>query len=163
MNRLWVKVLLGVSLVLNVFVVGAVAGVLVIRQQVLARAGAGDPLMNAADALPPNQREAFRALIGPTLLSLRPGLRDARIARHDAMVRFRVQPFDRVAASADFARARADDAAARGRVEETLLDFAAKLPPDQRAVFARGLTRAAVARWIASHPGRAPPPAGRTD
>ncbi len=158
MNRLWVKILLGVSLVLNLFVIGAVAGVLVIGRQALARAGGGDPLMNAADALAPEQRAAFRAMIGPMLRSLRPDLRDARIARRDAMARFQVQPFDRAAASADFARARADDAAARGRVEEALLDFAAKLPPDQRAAFAKGLTRAAVARWIASHPGRAPPP-----
>lgn len=155
MNRLWVKILLGVSLVLNLFVIGAVAGVLIIRQQALARAG--DPLMSAADALTPDRREAFRAMIGPTLLSLRPQLRDARMARHDAVARFQAQPFDRAAASADFARARADDAAARGQVEDALLDFAAKLPPDQRAAFAKGLTRSAVARWIASHPGRAPP------
>jgi len=104
MNRLWVKILLGVSLILNVFVIGAVAGVLIIRQQALARAGSGDPLMNAADALPPVQRDAFRAMMGPTLRSLRPGLRDARIARRDAMSRFQVQPFDRASASADFAR-----------------------------------------------------------
>jgi len=157
MNRIWVKILLGVSLVLNLFVIGAVAGVLIIRQQALARGGGGDPLMSAADALPPEQRGAFRAMIGPMLGSLRPDLRDARRARHDAMARFQVQPFDRAAASADFARARADDAAARGRVEEALLDFAAKLPPDRRAAFAKGLTRSAVARWIASHPGRTPP------
>ena len=157
MNRLWVKILLGVSLVLNLFVVGAVAGVLIIRQQALVRAGAGDPLMSAADALTPDQRAAFQAMIGPTLQSLRPGLRDARMSRHDAMLRLQTQPFDRAAASADFARARADDAAARGRVEEAILDFAARLPPDQRAAFAKGLSRAALARWIANHPGRAPP------
>jgi len=157
MNRLWVKILLGVSLILNVFVIGAVAGVLIIRQQALARASGDDPLMNAADALSSGQRDAYRTMIGPMLQSLRPQLRDARIARRDAMVRFQIQPFDRAAASADFALARADDAAARARLEEALLDFAAKLPSDQRAAFAKGLSRAAWARWIAAHPGRAPP------
>lgn len=157
MNQLWVKILLGVSLVLNLFLVGALVGVLVISLRAMASADGRDPLMSAADALTPDRREAFRAMIGPTLLSLRPQLRDARMARHDAVAHFQAQPFNRAAASADFARARADDATARGRVEEALLDFAAKLPPDQRAAFARGLTRAAVARWIASHPGRAPP------
>ena len=52
--------------------------------------------------------------------------------------------------SADLARGRMDDQNARAAVEEAILDFAAKLPPDQRAAFGKGLIRAGRARWIAS-------------
>ena len=157
MTGRWIKILLAVSLTLNLFAAGAVAGVLIIRQQTLARAGGGDPLMSAANALAPAQRDAFRAMMGVKLQTLRPSLRDARLARRAAMTLIQTQPFDRAAASADLARARTDEATARGEVEEAILDFAASLQPDQRVAFAKGLTRAAVARWIANHPGRAPP------
>ena len=161
MSARWGKVLLAVSLVLNLFVIGAIVGVLVLRQQALARAGSGDPVMRAADALPPAQRDAFRAMIGARIQALRPGLRDARLVRRDAMARLQAEPFDRAAASADLARGRMDDQNARAAVEEAILDFAAKLPPDQRAAFGKGLIRAGRARWIASHPGFRPASASR--
>jgi uncharacterized membrane protein len=153
MSGRWGKVLLAVSLVLNLFVIGAVAGVLIMRQQLLARAASSDPVMRAADALPSPQREAFRAMIGVQIQALRPGLRDARLARRNAMARLQTEPFDRAGAGADLARARMDDQNARAAVEEAILNFAAQLPPDQRAAFGKGLVRAGRARWIASHPG----------
>ena len=153
------KILLGVSLALNLFVIGAVAGVLLLRQQSLTRVERGDPVLSAADALPPARRDAYRAMMTTTLKSLAPTLRDARLVRRDAMARIRTEPFDRAAVSADLARGRADDAAARGQVEEAILNFAATLPPDQRAIFGKGLVRAALARWVASHPGHRPGPA----
>jgi uncharacterized membrane protein len=106
--------------------------------------------------LPPAQRDAFRTMIGARIQTLRPGLRDARLARRDAMARLQAAPFDRAAASADLARGRTDDQNARAAVEEAILDFAAKLPPDQRAAFGKGLIRAGRARWIANHPGFRP-------
>jgi uncharacterized membrane protein len=154
----WTPIALAVSLALNLFVVGAIAGVLILRQQALVHAAERDPILQAADALPAATREAFRTRMVQTLASLGPGLRDARLSRRRAMARFSGQPFDRAEASADLARARSDDAAARGAVEEVMLDFAATLPPDQRAAFAKGLERAAVRRWMASHPGRTLPP-----
>jgi uncharacterized membrane protein len=159
-SRRWVNILLAISLVVNLFIVGAVVGVLVVRQQVLSQTS-GDPLVDAANALPPAERAVFRATISARIESLRPQLRDARLARREAMSRFQTEPFDRTAASADLARARTDDQAVRGQIEEVILDFAAKLPPNQRADFAKGLSRAALARWIAAHPGRKPPPAAQ--
>jgi uncharacterized membrane protein len=159
MSGRWVKLLLAVSLALNLFIFGAAAAVFVLRQQVLAHAVARDPLVSAADALPAAQRDAFRAMIGARLQALRPGLRDAGLMRREAMIQLASEPFDRAVISADLARGRMDDQAARAQVEEAILDFAAKLPPDQRAVFAKGLIRAGRARWIASHPGRTPHPA----
>jgi uncharacterized membrane protein len=161
MNGRWLKVLLGVSLVMNLFVIGAIAGVLLLRHQAVARAEKADPVLSAADALPVAQRDAFRAMMSAKLATLGPGLRDARLVRHDAMLRIRAEPFDRAAASADLARGRADDAAARAAVEDTILDFASALPADQRALFSRGLVRAAMVRWAASHPGHRPPSEGR--
>ncbi len=157
MGRFW-KVLLGVSLVLNLFMIGAVAGVLILRHQAQTRRG-GDPVFSAADGLPPAQRDAFRAMVAARLAAIRPNLHDARLARRDAMMRIAAVPFDRAAAGADLARGRADDAAARGQLEDGILDFAGALPPDQRAVLVKGLEHAALVRWIGSHPGARP--AGR--
>jgi uncharacterized membrane protein len=155
-GRGW-KILLGASLVLNLFVVGAIAGVLILRQQTLAQAGSGDPVMNAADALPTAQREAFRTMISARLQVLRAPLHDARIARRTAMARLGAAPFDRAAAGADLARGRQDDANARGLLEDGILDFAATLPPDQRAALAKGLGHAALVRWMSAHHGEKPP------
>ena len=156
MSRRWVNTLLAVSLVVNLFVAGAVVGVLVVRQQVLSHAS-GDPLMDAANTLPAAERDAFRTMISTRIEALRPQLRDARLARREAMSRFQAQPFDRAATGAALARARADDLATRGQIEDVIVDFAAKLPPNERAGFAKGLSRAALARWLANHPGRKPP------
>ena len=157
MNRTWVKILLAVSLVVNLFVVGAVAGVLVIRSRAQAQ-GDGDPLLHAADALPAGRRVAYRPMLAATIGALRPDRRDARMARRQAITRFQAEPFDRAAVTRRLRAGPGRRRLRRGpKVEEAILDFAAKLPPDQRAAFARGLTRAAVARWVASHPGRTPP------
>ena len=154
------RVLLGVSLVLNLFVIGAIAGVFILRQQLVARGVEADPVMHAADALPPARRDAYRAMMRTMLEGIRPGLRDARQVRHQAMLAIRAEPFDRALASANLARARADDAAARAEVEGAILTFAQTLPRDQRAVFVRGLGRSALTRWLASHPGQRPPTPG---
>jgi uncharacterized membrane protein len=154
------RILLGVSLALNLFMIGAIAGVFILRQQIVARGVEADPVMHAADALPPARRDAYRALMRTTLEALRPGLRDARQVRRHAMAIMRAEPFDRAAANVDLAHARADDAAARGEVEEAILNFAQGLPQEQRAMFVRGLERSALTRWLATHPGRRPPGAG---
>lgn len=154
---LWTRILLGVSLTLNLFVIGAIIGVLILREQNLAGSAGHDPVMGAADGLTPAHRDAYRAMMVQTLVSVRPTLRDARIARRQAMMQIVAEPFDRAAADASLARAREDDAAARGRVEDAVLDFAVTLPPQERSVLVRGLARAALARWLAAHPGRRPP------
>jgi uncharacterized membrane protein len=153
MSGRWMKVLLAASLVLNLFFVGAVGGVMVIRHGAMVRAAAGDPLLTAADSLAPAQHNAFRAMIAGQLAAIRPQLRDARQARRQAVAQIEADPFDRAAAGANLARARADDAAARGQIEEAILSFAAQLPPTERLAFANGLRRAALARWLANHPG----------
>jgi uncharacterized membrane protein len=157
MNGRWVRFLLAASLVLNLFFVSAVGGVMIIRHRVIARAGGADPLLGAADSLTPAQHDAFRAMISGQLASIGPGLRDARQARRQAMAQIAADPFDRASASANLARARADDAAIRGRIEEAILGFAATLSPPERAAFAAGLRRSAVVRWLANHPGAKPP------
>jgi uncharacterized membrane protein len=152
----WTRVLLGVSLTLNLFVAGAVAGVLILRHRVLETAVDRDPVMAAADALAPAHRDAYRAMMRQTLLSVRPALRDARVARHAAMGQIAAEPIDRAGASGNLGRARADDAAARSQVEEAILEFAGRLPPAERAAYVQGLSRAALRRWLAAHPGGRP-------
>jgi hypothetical protein len=48
-------------------------------------------------------------------------------------------------------RARADDAQVRAKLENTMLDFAAKLDAQNRAVLAEGLGHGPVMHWLGRH------------
>jgi len=152
-RTLWIA--LGLSLAVNVFVVGAAAGLIFGR--VLAPApGPGqrpNPMMAASDKLDPPDREAFRSLMqdeaqrdGPTLL-------DARMARRQAIALLRAPDFDRAAAGAALDRARADDLQVRQKLENTMLDFAAKLDVQGRTNLADGLGHGLGMRWFGRHHG----------
>lgn len=153
-----------VSLVVNVFVIGAVAGVLLTH-------GAPpwakspprpNPLMAAAANLDPADRDALRALMIDEVQRQAPTRIDAMMARRQAVALMRAPTFDRAAAGAALDRARADDMAVRQKLENTLLDFAAKLDARSRIALSDGMTRGAARRWMAAHPGgNEQPAAGR--
>ncbi len=63
----------------------------------------------------------------------------------------RAPTFDRAAAGAALDRARADDMQARQKLENTMLDFAAKLDAPNRAVLSEGLGHGPVMRWMQAH------------
>jgi len=155
-------ILLGLSLVLNVFVVGAFVGVFFGQATGLARPGAPrpNPIMAAADRLNPVDRDSFRALMQDEVQREGPTALDARLARRQAGDLLRAPTFDRAAAAAALDRARSDDAQVRQAIENAMLDFAAKLDQRDRSTLADGLGRGS--RWLARHAGAAsgaPPPA----
>ena len=78
--------LLGLSLVVNVFVVGAFVGVFLGRIVNAPPPGAQRPnaLMSAAGRLDPNDRDAFRALMQDVVQRDGPTQLDAREARRQA-------------------------------------------------------------------------------
>jgi len=137
-----IRTLLAVSLLCNVFAVGAIAGGLVMlshpalwhRARIAPR-----PMIAAGAALPPPDRRSFRRAIQATLAANRGLLRAARDNRGLA-ARLFVQPhFDEAAVAAALGRARDADLLVRERLEQAALDVAAALPPDERALLARGL------------------------
>ncbi|HLK26631.1 MAG TPA: periplasmic heavy metal sensor [Caulobacteraceae bacterium] len=153
-------ILLGLSLVLNVFVIGAFVGVF-FGQNLGPRAAArANPLMAAADRLNPVERDTFRALMQDEVQREGPTALDARMQRRRAGELMRAPVFDRAGAQAALDRARADDMAVRAAIEGALLDFAAKLDQQDRTTLAQGLGRSP--RWFAGRggaPGPGQPPA----
>jgi uncharacterized membrane protein len=142
-------ILLGLSLVLNVFVVGAFVGVFFVHGFGVSPMGAqrANPLMDAASRLGPADRDAFRALMQDEVQREGPTALDARLARRQAAELMRQPTFDRAAAAAALDRARADDDQVRRAVESAMLDFAARLNQIDRTTLADGLGRAP--RWLA--------------
>jgi uncharacterized membrane protein len=153
------KIALTVSLVVNVFTVGALGGLIYMRSLPQPARPGANPLVRAADNLSQADRDAFKVMLRQHVVQDRPTIRDSRQAHRRAMDLIGAEPFDRAAVSAVLAQARADDFAVRTHLEEGVLDYAAKLSPADRAAFADGFRKAAIARWMANHPGAKAPPA----
>ncbi len=145
MSRKTLLIALFGSLALNLFLVGAVAGGLVVGQKVRAERPhmaqrPNPPLWRAGDALPPDQAQAYRRALRDQSPEVREAMRAARTARMEAWRSIGQEPFDPAAAKRRLADIRAQEADARGQIENDTIDFAAGLSPEERKVLARGLT-----------------------
>jgi uncharacterized membrane protein len=94
-----------------------------------------------AARLDPADRDALNQLLADQLQANGPVLLDARQARREARRLMLTQPFDATATSTALARARADDLQVRGRLEDAVVAFAARLTPQQRALLSSGIMR----------------------
>ena len=151
------KVALAASLVVNVFALGALGGLAYARLR--PGPARGSVMTQAAAALGPAEQVAFRRMLRDRLVQDRPLIRDSRQARRRAMDQLAAPAFDPAAVAASLAQARSDDTAVRAHVEEGVARFAAGLSPAERAAFADGFRKAALAKWIANHPGKTAPAA----
>lgn len=145
MSRKSLLIVLFISLALNLFLAGAVAGGLVVGQKVRGeRPPMGQrpvqPLWRAGDSLPPDRAEAYRNALRQQSPDVREAMRSARSARMEAWRSIGQEPFDPAATKRRLADIRAQEANARGRIEDNMIAFAAGLSPADRAVLARGLT-----------------------
>jgi uncharacterized membrane protein len=148
------KIALAVSLVVNVFVIGAVAGFLLAP---MVTPPGGPPLKSptilAGEQLNPEDRAEFHQMLSDVSQATGPTVLDARLARRELYQLLKVEPFDHNGATAAMARARADDQQVRARMDEAVLDFAAKLSPQERAALAEGFRRAVLKHWAVLGPG----------
>jgi uncharacterized membrane protein len=129
------------SAALNVFAIGAAVGVFASGALGPGHGGPPpNPLRAAAARLPAADREGLTQLMEDQLQTSGPLLLDARQARHQARGLMQANPFDPVATKAALARARADETKVRGDLEAAVVDFAARLSPQERAVLAEGMT-----------------------
>ena len=145
MSRKSLLIALFGSLALNLFLVGAVAGGLVVGQKVRAERPhmaqrPNPPLWRAGDALPPDRAQAYRRALRDQSVEVREAMRAARTARMDTWRSIGKEPFDPAAAKRRLAEIRAQEADARGKIENHAIDFSAGLSPEDRKVLARGLT-----------------------
>jgi uncharacterized membrane protein len=153
------------SAALNVFIIGAVAGLWVTHGF---PDGGPPPLHAAADRLNPTDRAALQQVMHDQMEANGPVLLDARKARREARQLMLAQPFDPAATAAALARARADDQQIRAQFETAVVNFAATLSPQERAVLSTGLMRGNGPRGLFHHgmggdhhhppPSDAPPP-----
>ncbi|RZF26951.1 periplasmic heavy metal sensor [Paraburkholderia sp. UYCP14C] len=139
----WKSALLG-SAVLNVFLLGAIAGG---AYQWFAAHGANQPaaaqdqraLRFAAEPLSAQQRQAFLDGLKNARRDGREYARDAREGRREVLRLLAAPQFDRAALDAALARTRAADSSLRAMVEASVADFAATLTPAERVEFAESL------------------------
>ncbi|WP_322104256.1 periplasmic heavy metal sensor [Paraburkholderia sp. J41] len=164
MNRRSWKALIVGSVLLNVFLLGAIAGGAwrwvaaqgtmqsLMQKQTAAHPGPRTALRFATDDLSPARREQF---VEALRAARRAGRADAIEAREDrrAVLDLLAAPtLDRAALDDALARTRAADSALRAKIEGGVADYAATLTPDERQKFAEGLKRSGQWRQPAAPP-----------
>ncbi|MGF0237482.1 periplasmic heavy metal sensor [Rhodococcus sp. IEGM1300] len=139
------KALLVVSLLLNVFLIGGVAGGLYQwhnqAKPMLAMPQHG--LRKALVQLPPAKRHQLRQLLRQTRLENQPLIAASRDARLDVIRQLQAPTLDRSALESDMGKAREADINLRAKVDANLAEFASTLPPEERqtlveSMFERG-------------------------
>jgi uncharacterized membrane protein len=142
-GRAW-KVLLVGSLVLNVFLIGGVAGGA--YQWFVAHGGAAAAaqaqpraLRFAAAGLSVERQQQFVDALKTARREAREYARDGREDRREVLRLLAAPQLDRAALEVALNRTREADIALRSRVEQSVADFAATLSPDERVKFAEGL------------------------
>jgi uncharacterized membrane protein len=169
-----VVIALFLSGALNLFLIGAAAGVLALGARVAhdrppggGPGGGAGQLWRASQALPPPQARDFRQRLRAQVQSTRPLAEAGRQARHDAWLTGAADPFNAAATKAALTRARILDQATRQRLEDALVDIAGALPQDQRRAVFRALADPPPPRFnrmrrgpFGSGPPDGPPPAG---
>ena len=130
--------LVAASLVLNVFLIGAVAGG---AGWLLGRSNPGYSLESAGGRLPAEDRKAFRQALRQVRLESRQIILDGQQARREAANLLQQPTLDTNALAAALERARNADVAVRARVEQRIIEFAASSPPEDRNLLAEALLR----------------------
>lgn len=156
MSRRTLFILLFASLALNLFVIGAAAGVFLFGphlHRMPPPRGGGPPMMAAAAVLPDDQRAAYQTALRAEAAHVGPQLREARQIRREAWSRLGADPLDAAGIAADLDRARALETQSRADVERAILGFAARLPAAERARLGEALAQPA-----RRGPRREPPP-----
>jgi uncharacterized membrane protein len=160
MDSRTLRIALAVSVVLNLFAIGALAGgaVVVWSRARSPTAAPGRPLRRAADALPPQDQQRFRQAIRDALADAGP-IRQAARENRRAAADLLVQPtFDAAKVNDALAQARQADFALRTRLEGGVVDFARSLPQSERVALARGLAQGGPLRLPAPKPQTNQPP-----
>jgi uncharacterized membrane protein len=143
MRAPWLVVGLIASLVLNLFLVGAAAGVIALGVRMAKEAPRPRPgaLFWATQDLPQPDRRAMRQMLG--------AVRRGVLADSDRSLNLRADAWGGLAAGQpnvaaikqQLTQSRQIDIAVRTRVEERIVDYVAGLSPQDRAIFAAGMRR----------------------
>ena len=143
MRSRWLLLGLIASVTLNLFLIGAGAGVVALgarmaRENAAARAGA---LVRATRDLPPADRRAMRQMLRQAWLDVKAPADQSRALRLDAWGSIADPAANAAVIKQKLAQSRQIDLANRAKVEETVVDYALALPPADRKLFAAGMVR----------------------
>jgi uncharacterized membrane protein len=139
------RIVLAVSILLNVFLIAAAAGGAIwlhSRPRIIA---AGS-LRFLGDDFPPAERRAFMRGLRETRRTLRPTALDARQARSDAADQLRQPKLDEAALSAALERLRNDEIKIRAAIEARAVNLSAALPLTERQKLADAVDHPAEVR-----------------
>ena len=153
MRAPWLAIGLFVSLALNLFLVGAAAGVIALGLR-MAREN-GNPaaaLVVATRNLPQPDRRDFRQMLAGERAVTMADARRSRDIRANAWGALADPTPDPAAVKARLAESRLIDVGVRQKVEERIVDYVAGLPPSDRALFAAGMRHALASRAAAGSP-----------
>ncbi|MDR5762015.1 periplasmic heavy metal sensor [Caballeronia sp. LZ035] len=131
------KTLAGVSIVLNVFLLGSLVGGAYylsgpLVQQVCKVAAPPRGMGFAAADLSPERKKQLRQALRQMRLANQPLIRESREGRIEIAHLLAAQTFDRQALDDALARTRQADVAMRGLTEDTVAKFASTLTLDER-------------------------------
>ncbi len=159
MNDRTVKLVLVGSLILNAFLLGGIVGggyqwLTAHRPRLVAHAPPRYALRFAADELLAQRQQAFIAALKAARKDGREFARQGREGRREVLALLGAPQLDRNALDAALERTRQADMALRTRVENSVVDYAASLTPEERKLFAEGLSRSG--QWR-QPPKRQPP------
>jgi len=137
------KLLCTLSLALNLFLLGAIAGGAYrwfAGDRPAAAAAQPRGVRFAAEELSAERQKQFRLALRQARRDAAPLMDDARNGRQQVAGLLSAPQYDRVAVEAALARTREADMALRARVEGALTEFAANLTPEERIAFVHALT-----------------------
>ena len=140
-DRRWRTVLLALSLLLNVFLLGVVAGRLGGRPPLATAPKRADlpvvPLVNLK-TIPAEQRKLFRATMASHREAIRALRQETRRLKLAAEGDIAAEPFDAAKVTADFSALREAGMAVQTAVNTALVEALGKLSPSSRAALVNG-------------------------
>src|SRR5215469_8858251 len=139
----WVAIGLVVSLAVNLFLIGAAAGVIALGVRMAHDNARPRPGVfgRALGDLPESQRSAMRQMLRDAWGQARGSVQQSRRLRLDAWGALGEAKPDPAVIKRELAQSRQLDSAARSSVEEKVVDYVLTLAPDDRARFAAGMRR----------------------
>ncbi|CAD6545409.1 hypothetical protein LMG27952_04305 [Paraburkholderia hiiakae] len=143
-GRSWKTLLVG-SVLLNVFLLGAIAGGawrwFAVRGEPQVQPAQRVALRFATEELSAQRQQQFEQALKSSRREGRQYARDGRDGRREVLDLLAAPQLDRNAIDTALTRTRTADSALRAQVESGVVDFAATLTPEERVKFVEGLEK----------------------
>jgi uncharacterized membrane protein len=144
MRPRWLIVGLVVSVALNLFLVGAGAGIVALGLSIAQQSAGGRPgvFFWATNGLPQPSRHKVRSWLASEREQIRPDVERSFAVRVQAWDGLAAAKPDPAAIKQGLAQGRQLDLTVRSKVEDGVVDQVAALPPAERTAFAAGMHKA---------------------